>query len=150
VEREQLQNISNLTDFHSWARLQKQHSSITVYHFPTKENRLLFSVSNRSKQTEDCHFLFRFAANKQKLPFSFTVVPFCLCVCVCLYSFCSKIYIYTVFISISYASVSNGKRKPRRFSLICFPFPHRANGSCLSFVHLLMKKPMEAIRLQMD
>jgi hypothetical protein len=34
---------------------------------------------------------------------------------------------------------SNSKQKHRRFSLICLPFPHRANGS-LSFIRLLMKK----------
>jgi hypothetical protein len=34
---------------------------------------------------------------------------------------------------------SMGKRKPRRFSLIRFPFAHRANGSS-SFVRLLTKK----------
>jgi hypothetical protein len=34
---------------------------------------------------------------------------------------------------------SNGKQKPRRFSLTRLPFAHRANGSLL-FVHLLIKK----------
>jgi hypothetical protein len=38
-----------------------------------------------------------------------------------------------------YAASSNGKRKPRRFSLILFPFAQYANGS-LSFVCLLTKK----------
>ncbi len=33
----------------------------------------------------------------------------------------------------------NGKRKPRQFSLICFPFAHHVNVS-LSFVRLLTKK----------
>ncbi len=36
----------------------------------------------------------------------------------------------------------DGKRKPRRFSIICLPFAHRANGS-LSAVHWLMKKKTE-------
>jgi hypothetical protein len=41
---------------------------------------------------------------------------------------------------------SNGKRKPSRFSLICLPFAHRANGSLL-FVSLLAKKQTEVICL---
>jgi hypothetical protein len=36
-------------------------------------------------------------------------------------------------------SVSNGKRKPRRFFLIRLPFAHHANGSLL-FVRLFTKK----------
>jgi hypothetical protein len=43
----------------------------------------------------------------------------------------------------------NGKRKPRRFSLIPLQFAHRANRS-LSFVRLLTKKPTEVSRLQTD
>ncbi len=38
-----------------------------------------------------------------------------------------------------YAASSNGKRKPRRFSLIRLQFPHSANGS-FSFVCLFTKK----------
>jgi hypothetical protein len=48
-------------------------TSIVDYHLSfagTKENKLLFSVSVCSKQTEVCHFRFPFAENKQKLPFS--------------------------------------------------------------------------------
>ncbi len=41
----------------------------------------------------------------------------------------------------------NGKRKPRRFSLIRSLFAHRANGS-LSFVRLLTEVQLEVIRLQ--
>jgi hypothetical protein len=37
-------------------------------------------------------------------------------ICVCVY-----LYIYP--------AISNGKLKPRRFSLFCLPFAHRANGS---------------------
>ncbi len=44
---------------------------------------------------------------------------------------------------------SNGKRKPRQFSLIRLPFAHRANGSS-SFVCLLTKKQTEVIHLQTD
>jgi hypothetical protein len=44
---------------------------------------------------------------------------------------------------------SNGKRKPRLFSLIHLPFVHCANRSLL-FIHLLTKKQMEFIRLQID
>ncbi len=48
-----------------------------------------------------------------------------------------------------YMETSNGKGKPRKFSLILLPFSHRANGS-LSFVSLLTKKQTEVIRLQTD
>jgi hypothetical protein len=41
--------------------------------------------------------------------------------------------------------VSNGKRKPKRFSSIHLPFAHRANGS-LSSASLLTKKQTEVIR----
>jgi hypothetical protein len=37
---------------------------------PPTENKLPFSVSVGSKQTEVCHFRFSVAANKRKLPFS--------------------------------------------------------------------------------
>ncbi len=43
----------------------------------------------------------------------------------------------------------NGKRKPRRFSLIRLQFARRANGS-LSFTRLFTKKQTEVIRLQTD
>jgi hypothetical protein len=43
----------------------------------------------------------------------------------------------------------NGKRKPRRFSLIRLPFCHLVNGS-LSFVRLLTRKQTEVIRLQTE
>jgi hypothetical protein len=43
----------------------------------------------------------------------------------------------------------NGKQKQRQFFLICLPFAHRETGG-LSFVHLLMKKQTEVIRLQID
>jgi hypothetical protein len=47
-------------------------TAIVDYHLSlmTKENKLLFSVSVSSKQTEVCSFRFPFAANKQKLLFS--------------------------------------------------------------------------------
>ncbi len=51
-------------------------------------------------------------------------------------------YTYTYI----YTSVSNGKRKPRRFSSIRWPFAHRTNS--LSFVLLLTKKQMEVNRWQ--
>jgi hypothetical protein len=44
--------------------LLKQQSSITVYRLPKKENKLPFSVSVCSKQTEVCHFSFPFAATE--------------------------------------------------------------------------------------
>ncbi len=42
---------------------------------------------------------------------------------------------------------SNGKRKPRQFSLICSSFAHHAKGGLL-FVRLLTKKKTEVICLQ--
>jgi hypothetical protein len=56
---------------HRRARLLNQKSSITVYRWPTQENKLSFSVSVCSKHMEVCRFrFFPFAANKRKLPFS--------------------------------------------------------------------------------
>jgi hypothetical protein len=37
---------------HRWALVLKQQSSITVYRLPTKEYKLLFSVSVHSKSKE--------------------------------------------------------------------------------------------------
>jgi hypothetical protein len=59
---------------HRWACLLKQQSSITVYRLPTKENKLPFSVSVCSKQTEVGRFRLPFAANKWKSPFSVSFV----------------------------------------------------------------------------
>ncbi len=70
------------------------------------------------------------------------------------------IYIFTIFLYIylylylhiytyAYAAISNGKRKPRQFPLICLQFVHHANGD-LSFVHLFMKRQTKVICLQMD
>ncbi len=98
-----------------------------IYCWPTKENKLLLSISIRSKQTEVGRLCFLCTANKQKLPFSIS----------------SVIYLY------KYSAVKSRKLKSRRFSLIRLPFSHRANGS-LSFVCFLTKKPMEVIRLQTD
>jgi hypothetical protein len=61
---------ATVTRLHRSARLLKQQSSITVYRLPSKENKLPFSVSIFSKQTEVCRFCFPFATNKQKLLFS--------------------------------------------------------------------------------
>jgi hypothetical protein len=59
---------------HKWALLLKRQSSITVNRSLTIENKLPFSVSVCSKQTEVCRFRFPFAANKRKLPFSVSSV----------------------------------------------------------------------------
>jgi hypothetical protein len=48
-----------------------------------------------------------------------------------------------------YATVSNEKWKPRRFSSICLPFAHHENESLL-FVRLFTKKHTEVICLQTD
>jgi hypothetical protein len=47
---------------------------ITIYHLPTKENKLPFYVSVCSKQTKVCRFCFPFAANNWKLLFSVSFV----------------------------------------------------------------------------
>ncbi len=44
------------------------------YFLPTKENKLPFSVSVCSKQTEVCRFCFPFTANKRQSPFSISFV----------------------------------------------------------------------------
>ncbi len=114
------------------ARLLKQQSSITVYRFPSKDNKLPFSISVCSKQTGVCCFRFLFAANKWKLPFS---ISSDFRVFVCVYTFIFILIFIFVFIFIFiYAAISNGKQKPRRFT-IC--------SSCkriFGFVRLLTKK----------
>ncbi len=119
---------------HRLARLLKQQLSIIIYSLSTKENKLLFSVSVCSKQTELCLFSFVFAANKRKLPFSISSVYY-IYLCGCF-----NIYILPF-------QMKNGKQKPRQFFLIRLPFPYRSNGSLL-FVHLLTKKETEVIRFQ--
>jgi hypothetical protein len=59
-----------------WAHLLTKHLSITVYHLPTKENKLPFTMSVCSEQTKVCLICFLFAANKRKLPLK---VPFFVC-----------------------------------------------------------------------
>ncbi len=59
------------TYYHRWALLLKQQSLLTIYHLPTKENILPFSISVCSKHMEVCCFRFLFAANKRKLAVSF-------------------------------------------------------------------------------
>ncbi len=66
-------------------RLLKQQSSITIHPLPTKENKLLFSISVCSKQTEVCRFPFQVAANEWKLPFIASSVFLGVCECVCVY-----------------------------------------------------------------
>jgi hypothetical protein len=75
---------------------------------------------------------FPFAANKSK---------------VCHFRFLLAANKWKFMFSVS--SITNGKQKPRRFSLIYFPFAHRKNGS-LSFVRKLANKQTEVIRLQTD
>jgi hypothetical protein len=52
----------------------EQQTTITVYRLPTKKNKIPFSVSICSKQTEVCHVRFPFAANKRKLPLSINLI----------------------------------------------------------------------------
>jgi hypothetical protein len=52
-------------------------TEIVDYHLAIKDFKLPFSVSIGSNQRKVCHFCFLFAANKWKLPFSFSFV-FCL------------------------------------------------------------------------
>jgi hypothetical protein len=118
----------------AWARLLKQQLPITVYCFPSKEKKLPFSISVCSKQTEVCRFCFPFAANKRKYPCSASSFFMCMCVCEFL---CVYIYLDLLF------QIENGKRKPRRFSKIRFPFAHHANRS-LSFILSLMEKTNES------
>ncbi len=101
-----------LKSFHRWARLLKQQSSFIVYHLPTEE-----------KQTSV--FCFPFAANKrkfgvetnkQKLPFSIISI-YCT-----FYIYGKRNYKYV------YASISNGKRKPRQFSF--YPLTVHICSSC--------------------
>ncbi len=117
-----------------WARLLKQQSSISDYRLPTKENKLLFSISVCSKQREVCCFSFLFAADVRKSPFFFAVR-------------CSWVMGHAVMGTwrhgIQILGNSNSLRKkskrltengiPGWFSFIRLPFGHCANG-ILSFV----------------
>jgi hypothetical protein len=57
-----------------WALLLKQQLSTTVYRLLTKKNKLPFSVFVCSKQTDVSSFVFPFAANKWKSPFSISSI----------------------------------------------------------------------------
>jgi hypothetical protein len=59
------------------------------------------------------------------------------------------IYFYIYIYIYIYAAVSNGKQKPRLFSLNCLPFSHRANRR-FSFVGLFTKKQTEVIHSQTE
>ncbi len=101
---------------HRWVRFLTQQTSITVYHLPTKETKLLFSVC--SKQTEVCHFCFPFALNIKHYKHTYIYKGI-------------YINIYTNIYLLPFQMV---KWKPRRFSLTHLRFAHRANGN-LPFVH---------------
>jgi hypothetical protein len=99
-------------------------TAIVVYRLlcATKENKLLFSVSVCSKQTEVFCFCFLFAAKKQKLPFSVSSV-----FRVCIYIRIMETEAWAIFLN------------PFTICSLC-------NGS-LSFVRLLTKKQKKIIRL---
>jgi hypothetical protein len=95
--------------------------------------RFPFSVCR--KQTEICHFCFPFAANKRKFQFSVYIYIATAAkgkqkqqTSVCF------LYKYIIYIYI-YAAISNGKRKFRRFSLICLPFAHHISFDVCPFVY---------------
>jgi hypothetical protein len=91
---------------HRWARLLKQQTLITVYHLPTKENKIPFSFCR--KQMEGYSFHFPFAANKQNVSFSINTV-FHMYIFIYIYvETAAYIYIYPFI----YVAVSDGKRKP--------------------------------------
>jgi hypothetical protein len=132
---------------HRWALLLKQQTSITF-------DRLL------TKETNFC-FPFPVAANKRKFAISafriyvyekYTYYYITERIYIYIYTYIyiyRYIYIYIQIHIYIYTSISNGKWKPRHFSLIRLPFAHCTNGS-LSFVRLLTKKQTEVIRLQTD
>ncbi len=123
--------------------------------------RLLLIVCRPRKTNFCCPF--PFAANKRK----FTVSVFRIYIYIHIHKYINvhthihihiqythmHIYIYTyhiythIYVCIC-AAVSNGKRKPRRFSFIRLMFAHRSNGS-LSFVCLLSKNQTEDVCLTM-
>jgi hypothetical protein len=67
----------SVSSIHRWARLLKQPSSITVFRLPTKEYKLLFSVSVCSEQTEFAVSVFRW--QKTNGSCRFLLVPFSVC-----------------------------------------------------------------------
>jgi hypothetical protein len=118
----------NVWSSHRCARMLKQQSSITIYYLPTKKKNFPFP--------------FLFSANKWKFAFAFSVG--------CKQTEVDDFYWFR-FLFVEFQKngdgdmeTSNGKRKPRQFSLICLPFAHCANGSLL-FVRLLTKKKTEVI-----
>ncbi len=88
-------------------RLLKQQQSITVYRLLTKENKLPFSLSACSKQTEFCRFrsLFNGSCRFSLVPFSVYTCTYtrktriiykcmynCICMYMCIYIYCTRIY----------------------------------------------------------
>jgi hypothetical protein len=110
---------------HKWTCLLKQQSSITIHRLPTKETK--------PRETEVAVFLI--------VPFSiYTSIYICIYIYIettahiyCIYGKLN--YIYTYMLPLQ---MEDGKRKPRRFSLIRLP----------SFVRWLMKKQTEVIHLK--
>ncbi len=62
---------------HRWALLLTQQSSITFYRLPSKETKLLLSVSVCSIQTEVCRSCFPYAKTNESC--RFPLVPFYVC-----------------------------------------------------------------------
>jgi hypothetical protein len=131
----------------------------------TKENKLIFSISVCSKQMEVFRCCFSFTENKRKLPFFISSV----------FRLRNSRNVETWrhgdegmetwrhrdMETLRHGDIdtwrhrdmdmetTDGKRKPRRFSLIGLLFAHRANGG-LSFVCLLTKKQTEVIHVQIN
>jgi hypothetical protein len=107
---------------HRWASLLKQQTPITIYCLPTKENKLLFPFAAKKQKFAVSVFLLQ--QTNRSLRFRFPYIY----IVIVLYIQKTELYIYVytytvyIFIYILYTSVSNGKRKPRRFSLIRLPF----------------------------
>jgi hypothetical protein len=108
-------------------------SSITIYRFPIKENKLPFpfpSAANKWKFTVTVFYLPRHGDMEIRKHGEMEMWRR------------RDLEIWTW-------KHQNGKPMPRQFFLILLPFAHRENGS-LSFVCLLTKKQTEVILLQTD
>jgi hypothetical protein len=93
----------------------KQQSSILVYRLQTKENKLPFSLSVCSKQTEVCRFHFPFAANIRKLSFSiYTYIYDAVQYKYCMYIRKTELYIY-----IQYICAENGTKGKQQLLFVC-------------------------------
>jgi hypothetical protein len=125
--------------------LLKQQSLITIYRL-YQAKRISVYRFHLQQRNRSVPFLFSACGNPTEVAIFHQFLFLCLYIYICfsfnIYTvYCIyiwktetvnfRIYIEKMELNI-YAAISNGKRKPRQFSLICLPFARRANAG-LSF-----------------